>query len=125
MAEFDEELCAAHPFSDRCPAKALKRHPIRVLRMNTQAVQVAKIWQEQKAEPKKENIRMAVEETVCSVIHPFGGHLCKLQVHGIIRNTQMITCYAMMVNLRRIWKFTQAPPRDLVLFSILLSRNFN
>ncbi len=125
VAEFDEELCAACPFSDRCPARALKRRPVRVLRMNTRAVQVTKMRQEQKQNRKDGNIRTAVEATVRSVIHPFVGHLCKLSVHGIIRSTQMITCSAMMVNLRRIWKFTHAPPRDLVHFSILLPWNFN
>ena len=108
VAEFDEELCAVCPFSDRCPAKALKRRPVRVLRINTRAVQVAKMRQEQKQNRKEGNIRTAVEATVRSVIHPFGGHLCKLPVRGIIRNTQMITCSTMMVNLRRIWKQTHA-----------------
>ncbi len=42
-AEFDDELCAACPFSDRCPAEALKRRPVRVLRLNTRAAQVAKM----------------------------------------------------------------------------------
>lgn len=117
MAEFDEELCAACPFSDRCPAKALKRRPVRVLRINTRAAQVAKMRQEQKQNRKEGNIRAAVEATVRSVIHPFGGHLCKLPVRGIIRNTQIITCSALMVNLRRIWKFTHAPPLKCVQMS--------
>ena len=108
-AEFDDELCAACPFSDRCPAEALKRRPARVLRLNTRAAQVAKMRKEQKQNRKDGNIRAAVEATVRSVIHPFGGHLCKLPVRGIIRNTQMITCSAMMVNLRRIWKCIHAP----------------
>ena len=98
-AEFDDEHCAACPFSDRCPAEALKRRAVRVLRINTRAAQVAKMRKEQKRNRKEGNIRTAVEATGRSVIHPFGGHLCKLPVRGIIRNTQMITCSAMMVNL--------------------------
>jgi len=114
VAEFDEELCSVCPFSERCPAEALKRRAVRVLRINTRAVQVAKMRKEQKENHAEGNIRTAVESTVRSVIHPFGGHLCKLPVRGILRINQMVTCSAMMVNLRRIWKYAHASPLECV-----------
>jgi len=43
-----------------------------------------------------------VESTVRSVIHPFGGHLCKLPVRGAERIKTMVTLAASMVNIRRI-----------------------
>jgi hypothetical protein len=46
--------------------------------------------------------RASIESTVRSVIHPFGGHLCKLPVRGRHRITNMIVLSAMMVNIRRI-----------------------
>ena len=49
------------------------------------------------------NLRSAVESTVRSVTHPFGGQAGKLPVRGKRRVTQAIICSALMVNLRRIW----------------------
>ncbi len=37
-----------------------------------------------------------------SVIHPFGGHLCKIPVRGKIRIAQMVILSVAMVNIRRI-----------------------
>ncbi|RKX87965.1 MAG: hypothetical protein DRP59_12625, partial [Spirochaetes bacterium] len=48
------------------------------------------------------NIRASVESTVRSVIHPFGGHLCKLPVRGAERIKTMTILSAAMVNIRRI-----------------------
>ena len=48
------------------------------------------------------NKRASIESTVRSVIHPFGGHLCKLPVRGQPRITTMMVLSGMMVNIRRI-----------------------
>jgi hypothetical protein len=54
------------------------------------------------------NWRAAVESTVRSVTHPFGGQSGKLPVRGQPRVTQVIFCSAFMVNLRRIWRYERA-----------------
>jgi hypothetical protein len=41
------------------------------------------------------------------VTHPFGGQTGKLPVRGQIRITQMLVCSALMVNLRRMWRYEQ------------------
>jgi len=110
LFQFDEALCVDCSFCEVCPSRRLKRRPLRVLRVNTRAVQVAKMRKDQGRNRQEGNIRTAVEATVRSVIHPFGGHLCKFPVRGIIRVTQMVTCSAMMVNVRRIWKHMNTSP---------------
>jgi hypothetical protein len=59
--------------------------------------------QRQKLKENKDavNIRASVENTIRCVIHPFGGHLCKLPVRGKKR----IFLSVMMVNIRRITKY--------------------
>ena len=51
------------------------------------------------------NIRASVESTVRSVIHPFGGHLCKLPVRGKERIKTMTILSAAMVTIRRITEY--------------------
>ena len=51
------------------------------------------------------NIRASVESTVRSVIHPFGGHLCKMPVRGKARIKTMAVLSAAMVNIRRITEY--------------------
>jgi hypothetical protein len=50
------------------------------------------------------NLRAAIESTVRSVTHPFGGQTGKLPVRGQVRITQVLICSGLMVNLRRIWR---------------------
>jgi hypothetical protein len=78
---------------------------VRVLRARLRAVQVARLRQRAAwARKPGNNRRSAIESTVRSVTHPFGGHSGKLPVRGRIRVTQVIICSALMVNLRRIWR---------------------
>jgi hypothetical protein len=102
-AGFSADLCKSCPFLDQCPAKRMKKRPIFVLRFTTTDLRVA-ATRKQVARTGKDitNKRASIESTVRSVIHPFGGHLCKLSVRGQHRMTTMIVLSAMMVNIRRI-----------------------
>jgi len=102
-AGFSADVCQACPFVDQCPAKRLKKRPSFVLRFTTTDLRVAATRKQVAQTGKKiTNKRASIESTVRSVIHPFGGHLCKLPVRGRHRITTMVVLSAMMVNIRRI-----------------------
>jgi len=103
VAGFDGITCEICPLRDRCPAKRLKKRNVYVYRFSNTNVRVAQ-QRRQLAESGKEavNMRASVESTVRSVIHPFGGHLCKMPVRGKARVTTMAVLSGAMVNVRRI-----------------------
>jgi hypothetical protein len=105
-AGFDATVCEGCPFRDRCPAKPLKKRNVNVYRFGDSDVRVAQL-RRQLAESGKEalNMRASVESTVRSVIHPFGGHLCKMPVRGKARVTTMAVLSGAMVNVRRITRY--------------------
>jgi hypothetical protein len=109
-AGFSADTCERCPLVAQCPAKRLKKRPSFVLRFTTTDLRVA-ATRKQVAETGKEivNKRASIESTVRSVIHPFGGHLCKLPVRGRHRITNMIVLSAMMVNIRRITGYLCPP----------------
>jgi len=102
-AGFYEGACETCPMKERCPAKKLKKRNLFVLRFSTDDLRIAG-QRKQVAESGKEvlNKRASIESTVRSVIHPFGGHLCKIPVRGRHRITTMTVLSAAMVNIRRI-----------------------
>ena len=103
---FPEATCAGCPFQDQCPAKRVMKKDIRIVRFTKNSLRVAqtrKIVQEEG--PQIRNQRASIESTVRSVIHVFGGHLCKLAVRGRQRVRDYIVYSAMMVNVRRLSKF--------------------
>jgi len=102
---FNSSDCEACPFRDNCPVKQLKQRPVFVLRFSDNDVRVA--LQRQRLDENKQalNIRASVESTVRSVIHPFGGHLCKMPVRGKSRIKTMAILSASMVNIRRIMEY--------------------
>jgi hypothetical protein len=112
-AGFDAEECESCPLAERCPTKPLKRKNLRVLRFSDDDLRVAD-QRKQVSESGGEvlNKRASVESTVRSVIHPFGGHRCKVPVRGNPRITSMMVLSAMMVNIRRIAGYLcpQNPP---------------
>ena len=69
-----------------------------VIRFTDDNIRVA--LQRQQFEENKDNlnIRASVESTVRSVIHPFGGHLCKLPVRGKERIKTMVILGTAMVD---------------------------
>jgi hypothetical protein len=105
LADFDATICQACWLAEQCRTDPRKRRPARVLYVTARQAQVARL-RRQAAWARKpgNNRRAAIESTVRSVTHPFGGQAGKLPVRGQSRVTQMIICSALMVNLRRIWR---------------------
>jgi len=111
LADFDQALCEVCPLAAQCPTQGLKRRPVRVLHLTIRQVQVAQLRQRSaQARGPGRNLRAAVESTVRSVKHPFGGRAGKLPVRGQGRVAMLIITSALMVNLRRIWRYR----RDLI-----------
>ena len=104
-AGFDSNICEACPFKDKCFGKKLKKKDLSIIRFTTDNIRVA--LQRQQFDENKDNlnIRASVESTVRSVIHPFGGHFCKLPVRGKERIKTMTILGAAMVNIRRITEY--------------------
>jgi len=124
LADFDRRSCETCLLADQCPTQSLKRRPARVLRVCARQVQVAQLRQRAaQARRAGNNWRAAVESTVRSLVHPFGGQTGKLPVRGQIRITQVLICSALMVNLRRIWRYEQGLAKQASQQSVsLLSR---
>jgi hypothetical protein len=108
VAYFDQPRCKMCPFAEGCPARPMKRRGGRSLNASLRQVQIAVLRQRAaKTRGKGNNWRAAIESTVRSVTHPFGGQTGKLPVRGQIRVTQVLSCSALMVNVRRIWRHEQ------------------
>jgi hypothetical protein len=125
LADFDQTVCETCTLRDQCPTQSVKRRAKRVLRVQARAVQVARLRQRvARTRGRGKNRRAAVESTVRSVTHPFGGQAGKLPVRGQIRVTQVVTCSALMVNVRRIWRHEQAvaAQKGQDMLSLLFSR---
>lgn len=106
LAEFDGAVCEKCSWADRCRAQPRKKRPVRVLYVSAREAQVAQLRQRSiETRAGGRNWRAAVESTVRSVTHPFGGQRGKLPVRGQRRVTQMIFASAFMVNVRRIWRY--------------------
>jgi hypothetical protein len=104
LVSFDSSICDSCSLADKCRAEPVKLRRERVLRVTSRQVHVAQLRQVAAWACKAgNNLRSAVESTVRSVTHPFGGQAGKLPVRGKRRVTQVIIYSALMVNLRRIW----------------------
>lgn len=104
-AAFDAEKCGTCPLKDTCPAKALKNKPLYIVRFSLKNIRVAVQKQRVQNQGNEGNIRAAIESTVRSIIHPFGGHLCKMPVRGLYRIRLMVILSAAMTNIRRITNY--------------------
>jgi hypothetical protein len=123
IADFDATICEQCRWTDQCRAEPRKKHPTRALYITAREAQVARLRQRSlQTRGVGKNWRAAVESTVRSVTHPFGGQSGKLPVRGQPRVTQVIFCSAFMVNLRRIWRYERQLAKkatetlDLLLF---------
>ena len=104
-AVFDRDSCQTCPFATQCPAKPLKKKPLWIVRFTDNMIRVAIQRQKLIDDKGSVNIRASIENTVRCVIHPFGGHLCKMPVRGKKRIKTMTILSAMMVNIRRITNY--------------------
>jgi len=108
LANFEGTVCETCAMRDQCPTQSVKRRTKRVLRTRARSVQVAQLRQRvAQTRGRGNNRRAAIESTVRSVTHPFGGQAGKLPVRGQIRVMQVVIYSALMVNLRRIWHHEQ------------------
>jgi hypothetical protein len=106
IADFDATVCEKCSWADQCCAEPRKRRPVRAVYVTARQAQVARLRQRSlETRNPGGNWRAAIESTVRSVTHPFGGQAGKLPVRGQPRVTQVIFCSAFMVNLRRIWRY--------------------
>ena len=106
-ADFDAVQCAACSLVQRCPAKARKRRPVRVLCVDVHDVEIAHRRQ-QIAENKAagRNLRVAIESTIGTLKHPYPDD--QLPVRGLGRVTDMMLASGLMLNVRRLWRYLTA-----------------
>jgi len=127
-AYFSQAGCEGCPLTDQCPTDVLRRRPVRALHVTTRQIQIARLRQRsQHAYTAEGNLRAAIESTVRSLKHPFGGRAGKLPVRGQRRVAMVVVSTALMVNLRRIWRYErglgeEARSRTSPFSSFLLSR---
>ena len=76
-----------------------------VIRFTNDSIRVANQRKQFSEDKDNLNIRASVESTVRSVIHPFGGHLCRMPVRGKLRIKTMTILSVTMVNIRRITEY--------------------
>jgi hypothetical protein len=115
-AVFSNEKCSQCPQQNQCPAKRIMRKSVRIVQFTKNSLRIArtrKIVQEEGREIC--NKRASIESTVRSVIHAFGGHLCKLTVRGRKRVRDVIQLSAMMVNIRRIAHYMSNNEANMVI----------
>ncbi len=106
-AEFDAEQCTGCALAARCPSDLLKRRPVRVLRVDLHDVEIAHRRQQIVANRAAgHNLRVAIESTIGTLKHPYPDD--QLPVRGIRRVTDMMLAAALMVNVRRLWRYLTA-----------------
>lgn len=107
VAHFDEQVCQACPFLQKCPTQKGKRDPRFHLRFSQKQVHVAQRRRRSLIHQEEgRNLRAAVEATVRQVKHPFPAS--KLPVRGRFRVTCMMIESAMITNVRRIQRYLEA-----------------
>lgn len=114
FARFSAETCAACPFqlNQRCRARPQKRDPRYFIDFTLQEFRVAQRRKDYLAQKQNEhNLRAAVEATVRALKHPFPAGT--LPVRGKFRMTCLMIASAILVNVRRIWKYQTALARKV------------
>jgi len=112
FARFSAEACAACPFqlNQQCRARPQQRDPRYFIDFTLQEFRIAQRRKDYLAQKHNEhNLRAAVEASVRSLKHPFPAG--KLPVRGKFRMTCLMIASAMLVNVRRIWKYQTALDR--------------
>ena len=107
VAHFEEQVCQACPFLQKCPTQKGKRDPRFHLRLSQQQVYMSQRRRRSLIHQQEgRNMRAAVEATVRQVKHPFPAS--KLPVRGRFRVTCLMIGSAMTTNVRRIQRYLQA-----------------
>ena len=133
FARFPAEACSICPFqlNQRCRARPQLRDPRYFIDFTLQEFRIARRRKDYLAQKHNEhNLRAAVEATVRSLKHPFPAS--KLPVRGKFRMTCLMIASAILVNVRRIWKYranhesktAQSPtPIASVFFALAICRH--
>jgi len=101
VATFDEKDCSTCSVGAECPAKRLKRKPLRVLRMTQHQVDAARrVRRSRELQRSGRNPRTAVEAAVWSVVSRFPHD--KVPVRGHSRVAMYVVATAVMANVRRL-----------------------
>ena len=107
MAHFDDDVCQACPFIEKCPVQRGKRDTRFHLRFTQNQVNMSQRRQNSLIHQEEgRNLRAAVESTVRQVKHSFPAG--KLSVRGRFRVTCMLIGSAMTANVRRIQRYLEA-----------------
>jgi hypothetical protein len=107
VAHFEEQVCQACPFLQKCPTQKGKRDPRFHLRFSQQQVYMSQRRRRSMIHQQEgRNLRAAVEATVRQVKHPFPAS--KLPVRGRFRVTCMMIGSAMITNVHRIQRYLEA-----------------
>lgn len=112
FARFSAETCATCPFqlNQHCRAKPQPCDPRYFIDFTLQEFRIAQRRKDYLAQKQNEhNLRAAVEATVRSLKHPFPAGT--LPVRGKFRIACVMISSAILVNVRRIWKYQTALDR--------------
>jgi hypothetical protein len=108
---FNQELCGACPLLNRCRGTISKDQTRRTMFIPRRTFRNTLARQRSKAvQGPGRNRRAAVEALMRCLKHPFGGQRGKLPVRGLIRVSQVMAAAALMINIRRIWRYGSPPP---------------
>ncbi len=106
---FDQATCRQCPLQTRCSGTLSCHDSKRTMWLPLRTIQNALRRQRtQTVQGPGRNRRAAVEALMRCLKHPFGGKRGKLPVRGQIRVAMVMVASALMVNLRRIWRYGAA-----------------
>ncbi|MFZ3151066.1 MAG: transposase [Anaerolineaceae bacterium] len=107
VAHFEDNVCLACPFLEKCPVQRGKRDLRFHLRFNQKQINMSERRQRSLIHQEEgRNLRAAVEATVRQVKHPFPAS--KLPVRGRFRVFCMVIGSAMITNVRRIQRYLES-----------------
>jgi hypothetical protein len=112
FARFPVAACSMCPFqlNQRCRARPQLRDPRYFIDFTVQEFRIAQRRKDYLAQKQNQhNVRAAVEATVRSLKHPFPAG--QLPVRGKFRMTCLMIASAMLVNVRRIWRYQTDTPQ--------------
>ena len=108
---FDQATCRQCPLRARCPGTLSCNDTKRTMWLPLRTIHNALRRQRtQTVQGPGRNRRAAVEALMRCLKHPFGGRRGKLPVRGQIRVAMLMVAAALMVNLRRIWRYGVVQP---------------
>lgn len=108
LAHFDLLQCTLCPQAAHCPARPLKRAPVRSMSLSLRDIASAQQQREflLRDRTNSPNLRVAIEGTISVLKRPFAAG--QVPVRGLHRVASMMTASAAMSNIRRIQHYLRA-----------------